>query len=151
MSYSIPTSFYDILPNDCLHMSYMNQVDSKADRGFGESCYLPPAGGELPPFYPAYNGLPVLQTPASLPSTSSSNVTSSTSGESLLSQSSSCSDDLSSQPIREPETEERKVKLAVTQPGKRKRKRRSNSVGRVRDQIKRPAGTGYAAMFVRPL
>ena len=50
--------------------------------------------------------------------------------------------------ILEPETEERKVKPAVIQPGKRKR--RSNSVGRVGDQIKRPSGTGYAAVFVRP-
>ena len=154
MPHPIPASFYDILPNDSLHLSYTNQVEDQADRGFGESCHFPLTGGELPSLYPTYNEIPPFQTPVSLPSTFSSSVASSTSGESPWAQSpSTLSDSLSSQLILEPETEESKVQPAATQRGKRsgKRsgKRRSNPVGSV-SEIERPAGTGYAAMFVRP-
>jgi hypothetical protein len=148
MSYPTPTSFYDMLPNDYLNMTLTNQVDSKADMGFGRPYNLPAAAGQLAPAYPTYNELPLFQTPPSFsfPSTSSS-VASSMSWESPSTQpSSSLSDDLS-QPTVETETEEKEVKPTAKQLGKRKR--RSNSVGRIGDKIKRPAGTGFAAMFVR--
>ena len=139
MSYSISTSFYDIPPNDYL-MNYTNQVDGKPDMGFGGSYDFPAAVGELAPAYPTCNELPLFQTPPSFPSNSSSSVASSMLWESPSTQpSSSLSDDLS-QPIFEPETEERNVKPAVKQLGS-KRKPRGNSVG--------PAGKGFAAMFVR--
>ena len=146
MSYSIPPSFYDIPPNDYLQ-NYTNQLDSKADMGFGGYYNFPAAAVELVPAYPTCNGLPLFQSPPSFPSSSSSSVAPSTPWESPSSQPSiSLSDELS-QPLFEPKTEGKKVKPAVKQLGKRKRQ--SDSVGRTGDQTKRPAGMGFAAMFVR--
>ena len=148
MSYSIP-SFYDhILPNDYL-MAYMNQAESKADSGFEVPYFLPTPGGELAPAYPTYNVPPFSQTPPSFPSTPSSSAASSMSWDSSWSQSSSTPplNNLSSQPTLEPETEKSEVKPPVAKPAKRKR--RSNSVGRTGDQIKRPARMSHKEIFVR--
>ena len=50
------TSFYDILRNDDLHMSYMNLLQSEVDAGSGSgtSCNFSAtqAGEELEPAYP---------------------------------------------------------------------------------------------------
>jgi hypothetical protein len=146
MSCQIPSSIYDIHPNDFVRMTYTKQVDNNANRGFGESCHLPPTGGELPSFYPSNNGLPIFQTPPSLSASPfSSSVASSTSGESHWGQSpNTLLGGLSSQPNLEPPTEEGVVRPATTQPGKRTGKRDGN-------QIERPRGTSYADTLVRPL
>ena len=148
MSYPTPSPFYDILPNDHFHVSYTNQVENEADRAFGQSCHFPPTGGEQPSLYPTYNGLAPFQVPASLPSNFSSSVASSTSGESpqpWVQSSSTLADALTFQPIPEPETQESKVIPAAKRRGKGKRRPGSDGI-----EIERPAGSGYAAMFVRP-
>src|SRR5579863_9690815 len=92
MSYSTPTSFYDVLPDEFFSMPYTNQFGSQTDSG---SNYFPPIGGELTPAYPMYTGPSLLQNPPSLPSTSSS-IEFPASGNSSWGQSSGpLSDDLS--------------------------------------------------------
>jgi hypothetical protein len=140
MSYSLATSLscYDMLTDDSFNMNYTNQVDSKPELDLELSYCFPPAG-ELAFAYPTHDGPPSLPTFSSPSSTSSSSVA-------------SCvTDDTSSQPIIESETEEREARPAAKQL--RKRKRRSDSVGRVGDQPKKRAaqrGAGSSKTFVRP-
>jgi hypothetical protein len=150
MPYTYPSSFVDTFPNDFIPLPHTNQFDSQADAGsgLGGSYYIPPIGGELSPAYPTYNGPSLLQTPPSLPSTSS--VESPASWESSSSQTSGFPSDDLSQLFSEPNTTNANAQPVVVQPGTRRRggssRRSRRTIGQ---KSKKPAGMGYAAKLVR--
>ena len=152
-SYSIPmdTSPYGILPNDFFHMPYTNQFGGQAEAGSEGSSYLPLTGGELAPSYPTYNGLPLFQTPPSLPSTTPSVESPAPWQSSWSHPSSSVSDDLPRHFFRPNPVN---AQSAVAQHGPGTRRQGSSSrvatySRRTIGKIKKASGTGYAAKVVR--
>ena len=143
---AVPTSFYDILPDDFLHLSYMSPLDNFVKMDVKESLG-PERTGPAPM---TRDEDPRSQVLTSIPRTSSiSSTISSTS--SLDSVSTADSSDLTSDDLDESLPLQRDGHLGPAAMRAAQRRARRPGPLRRRGPNKRRAGTGYSDMMVRSL
>ncbi|KAI0248837.1 hypothetical protein BJV78DRAFT_1232833 [Lactifluus subvellereus] len=145
----IPTSFYDILPNDFLQQSYMSPLDNFVKTDFKESLGPERTDGGDGPAPLMRDEVPRSQVPP--PITRMSSISSTVSSTSSLDSASTDASDLASHDLDESLPLQRDGHLAPAAMRAAQRRARRPGPLRRRGPNKRRAGTGYADMMVRSL